>query len=192
MNKSFFQILVVIGMVVAISVAVFASGQIEGYEALEHNSLERNESSVDSSETGEKAEESVEHSRDEGGEGENEESGTTYALDETYNFTRKGTRLIINYNRDNNEFIGTVENITEMILESVRVEIHLSNGIEIGPTTPVDLKPGEKISLKMSGTKDPFNGWIPHAEVGRSEPDGTENGESAESNHNESGEEEID
>ena len=41
-------------------------------------------------------------------------------------------------------FKGTVENTTEKVLERVRVEIHLSNGKELGPTKPGDLKPGEK------------------------------------------------
>ena len=39
-----------------------------------------------------------------------------------------------------------MENTTNSILNRVRVEIHLSNGVELGPTTPVDMAPGQAVS----------------------------------------------
>jgi len=98
--------------------------------------------------------------------GENEESGNLLTLSETYDVVRNGVRLIMNYDKDSNSFKGIMENITDSILTQVRVEVHLSNGTELGPTTPVDLAPGEKIGVTLLATSQAFDGWTPHAEVG--------------------------
>ena len=66
-----------------------------------------------------------------------EESGTELALDDTYDAFRYGARLYLIYNAQRNSFDGFVENTTETTLKQVRVEVHLSNGVELGPTTPV-------------------------------------------------------
>ena len=93
------------------------------------------------SEAGEGGGESGEHrGGSESGDG-GEESGTQFAPSETYDAVRAGARLILTYDSTANEFTGTVANTTEARLSRVRVEVHLSNGIELGPTTPVDLGP---------------------------------------------------
>ena len=51
----------------------------------------------------------------------------------------------------------------------MRVEIHLSNGIELGPTTPTDLAAGEILDIILDAGAQPFDSWTPHAEVGMSE-----------------------
>ena len=117
-----------------------------------------------------------EHERDGGsGDGEDsehasasdgEESGNTLTLTERYDTVRKGTRLVLAYDAQNNAFNGTVENITSSTLQHVRVEVHLSNGVELGPTTPVDLAPGQKVDVTLLATAQAFDGWTPHAEVG--------------------------
>ena len=107
-----------------------------------------------------------------------EESGTELALDETYDKIRNGARLIISYDEQNNTFKGTVENTTDETLKQVRVEVHLSNGKELGPTTPVDLAPGEKIDVELTATSKDFDAWTAHPEVGESEHgEGGEHGE---------------
>jgi len=83
-----------------------------------------------------------EHDRDGGEHGEEgEESGTELALHETYDAVRNGARLILAYDAPSDSFTGTVENTTDKTLRRVRVEVHLSNGKELGPTTPADLSP---------------------------------------------------
>lgn len=99
------------------------------------------------------------------GEG-GEESGTQLTLDETYDQIRNGVRLIISYNRQTGIFEGTVENTTNQTIDQVRVEIHLSNGKELGPTLDVSLDPGEIQSVTLDATGNTFTGWSPHAEVG--------------------------
>jgi hypothetical protein len=111
------------------------------------------------------------HNRDSSEQGveEGEESGTEYALNETYDQVRNGARLILAYNVQSNAFIGTVENTTDKTLKQVRVEVHLSNGIELGPTTPVNIEPRRKRDVKLIATNKDFDRWTAHPEVGSSE-----------------------
>jgi len=103
-----------------------------------------------------------------GGE-EGEEKSIQLSLDEVYDEVRKGVRLVLTYDAESNSFNGTVENTTDEILEIVRVEVHLSSGKELVPTTPADLNPGEKRAVKLNATNKDFDGWSTHAEVGSSE-----------------------
>ena len=98
--------------------------------------------------------------------GSEEASGATLAPDATFDSVRAGTRLILNYDPSSNSFIGTVENTTGSVLTNVRIEVHLSNGTELGPTTQVDMAPGQVMQVNLPSTQEPFTGWIAHAEVG--------------------------
>ncbi len=118
------------------------------------------------------------------GEG-SEESGTQFALNEKYDMIRNGARLILAYDAESNSFTGTVENTTDKILEKVRVEVHLSNGTELGPTTPVNLEPGQKTDVKLAATSKKFEKWSAHPEVGSGEHG---HGEEGEGGHGEEGE----
>jgi len=95
-----------------------------------------------------------------------EESGTELALSERYDQVRNGARLILSYNAQSNSFNGTVENTTDNILKGVRVEVHLSNGVELGPTIPTDLNPGEIMDITLKARGGGFDGWTAHPEVG--------------------------
>ena len=115
-----------------------------------------------------------------------EESGAQLVLNETYDAIRNGARLVLNYDKQSNTFIGYVENSTDKPLVRVRVEVHLSNGDELGPTTPVDLDPGERVDISLAATTGDFDGWTAHPEVGGRE--GGEHGEGeGESEHGEEG-----
>ena len=48
----------------------------------------------------------------------------------------------------------------------VRVEVHLSNGIELGPTKSVDLKPAQKSKINLPAKNQKFETWSTHAESG--------------------------
>ena len=91
-----------------------------------------------------------------------EESGTQFALDETFDEIRAGARLVLSYDSASNAFIGNVENTTDTTLRRVRVEVHLSNGIELGPTTPTDLAPGQSLDITLPATDRPFTTWSAH------------------------------
>ena len=98
-----------------------------------------------------------------------EESNVELTLTDTYDKVRNGARLILNYEAQSNAFKGTVENTTNETLKQVRVEVHLSNGKELGPTTPGDLAPGEKRAILLTATSTNFDRWTAHPEVGEGE-----------------------
>jgi hypothetical protein len=115
-----------------------------------------------------------------------EESGVELALDETYDQIRSGVRLVLTLNQENNTFTGFVENTTGETIKRVRVEVHLSNGVELGPTTPVNLSPGESKEVKLFAKNFEFDSWTAHPEVGGS---GGEHGQGeSENEHGEEGE----
>lgn len=127
--------------------------------------------------------------RDRGGSEEGEESGTELSLTDRYDNVRNGAHLILTYDAKSNTFVGTVENTTNETLKRVRVEVHLSNSKELGPTKPQDLKPGEKQDVKLNATSKEFTGWSAHPEVGSNEHGHGESKEHGEG-HDECGEHE--
>jgi hypothetical protein len=113
--------------------------------------------------------ETAEHTHEGEGAEEGEESGPQIGLDGTHDEVRKGVRLILSFDSESSSFVGTVENVSEKTVPKVRVEVHLSNGTELGPTKPVDLAPGKKIEVKLSAVDQTFTWWKAHAEAGSSE-----------------------
>ena len=139
---------------------------------------------VDAGESGEEhgsgESEDAEHSGSESsGEESGEESGTQYAKTDTYDETRNGARLVISYDEETQAFTGTVENTTEETLTRVRVEVHLSNGTELGPTVPTELEAGASMEVTLAAVDEEFDTWGAHPEVGESS--GSEHG--SEENH---------
>jgi len=193
MKRTIYGILILVLMVGMIACCSTKTESTEGKHT-EEMSKESGESKEDSGEHKEMSAaapmESSEHVRDSGeGQEEGKESGTEYAKDATYDGVRNGAHLILKYNPDTNSFIGTVENITEKILERVRVEVHLSNGIELGPTSPVNLAPGIKSSISLKASETAFETWSTHPEVGNNEHGhGVEEGEHTSGEKGEHGE----
>ena len=107
-----------------------------------------------------------EHDRDHQS-GAGEETGTELALNERYDRVRNGVRLTLAYDSQGNVFRGEIENTTGKPIEEVRVEVHLGNGVELGPTARTTLAPGEKRSFTLTPTSTNFTRWTTHAEVGR-------------------------
>ena len=120
-------------------------------------------------------ESSGESGSESGGE---EGSANMLSPDETFDAVRDGARLILSYDAASNLFEGTVENTTNGVLDRVRIEVHLSNGTELGPTPPIALAPGEVLAIILQSTPDSFDGWIAHAEVGGGESGGEHGSES--------------
>jgi len=101
--------------------------------------------------------------------GEGEETGPRISKDGIHDEVRKGVRLILSFDNKSSSFFGTVENVTEKTISRVRVEVHLSNGNELGPTEPIDLAPGKKVDVGLSAEGQSFNWWKAHAEADASE-----------------------
>jgi len=169
------------------TIAVMLAVVISGCSS-DRNAGEKQDSDRSTATRGEHDRDGGEHGREAYGEhdrdgdahhgAEGEESGTELALNQTYDKVRNGVRLILAYDTQTNSFIGTVENTTDKTLKRVRVEVHLSNGIELGPTTPVDLDPDERRAVKLTATSKDFDKWTAHPEVGSGEHGrGDEHGE---------------
>ena len=178
-------------LVISVSITFMAVVALSGCSnGSEMSQEESNVTGTDQDESNNDEMGSGEHGTEGENDGEGEESGTRLALDEIYDTVRNGARLILRYDSASNSFVGTVENTTDNILRRVRVEVHLSNGTELGPTTPVDLAPGEVIDVTVFAAGEEFTGWTPHAEVDTGDGGG-EHGEGGEGGgeHGEGGEE---
>lgn len=90
-------------------------------------------------------------------------------IHQEYNEVSKGIHLVLSFDVEESVFIGTLENVSEQLLDRVRVEIHLSNGVDLGPTTLVNLKPREKREINLSAGENSFRSWSIHAEAGSGE-----------------------
>ena len=101
-----------------------------------------------------------------GTEGGGEEAATQYGLTDTFDMVRAGARLVLRYDATTETFMGTVTNTTSATLTNVRIEVHLSNGQELGPTPPIDLAPGESVPVTLDATGERFMTWGAHPEVG--------------------------
>lgn len=99
---------------------------------------------------------------------------------ETYEDVRKGIRLTLSYNSETSSFTGTVENTTQDALPPVSVGVELSNGTELGPTTPFDLAAGESQSIELDAAGETFDSWTAHSEMGS---DGHSHGEGGDHEH---------
>ncbi len=106
-----------------------------------------------------------------GGGGEGGESGeggeeTAVQLNPTQSFwmTRKGARLDLRYDTATQSFRGSATNIAGATIPRVRVEVHLSNGVELGPTTTTDLAPSQAVDVTLPATGQTFAQWGAHAE----------------------------
>ena len=94
------------------------------------------------------------------------ESGTRYASAETATEVRKGIELIARYDSSRRAFTGEVRNTTNATVRQVRVEIHLSNGAELGPTPRVDLAAGQHDAIELDAGGHNFDWWTVHVEIG--------------------------
>lgn len=146
-----------------------SSNEHENSEKSEKKEAKGDKGHNESGERGEKGH----NESSEGGE-EGEEDGTQLAKEETYEGVRRGVQMTLAYDAEEDAFIGEVKNITNEVIPQVRVEVHLSNKVELGPTPRADLAPGEsrKIVLPVEGNS--FKTWSTHAESGNEEGHGGE------------------
>jgi len=131
------------------------------------------------------------HEADSHGDGEGEEDGTMLGLDDTFDEVRHGVHLVLEFDEELKAFTGTVENVSDELLDRVRVEVHLSNGLELGPTIQADLQPGESREVELAVETVDFTSWSTHPEIGSGEHDHSHDGEhSHEGEHSHDGEDE--
>jgi hypothetical protein len=138
----------------------------EAREGAEHNEGREGGEHAEAGEYAEEGEhsEGAEHDGSaEGGEGE--ESGVYIGRGDTWDVTRRGARLVLTFDPSSDAFEGTVENTTESTLCAVRVEVHLSTGTELGPTSRTDVPAGQTIKVELSTDGEIFDSWTAHPEM---------------------------
>ncbi len=94
------------------------------------------------------------------------ESGTQYGLTDTARESRSGVDLVMQYDTGQQRFTGTVTNTTSATVSNTRVEIHLSNGVELGPTPNVNLAAGQTHAVELDARGQSFTRWSVHVEIG--------------------------
>jgi hypothetical protein len=99
------------------------------------------------------------------GDGEGEEGGHYIGRGESWDALRSGARLILAFDSASSRFTGTVQNTTESLLCAVRVEVHLSSGVELGPTAAKDVAAGQSMSIILPAGGRSFDRWTAHPEV---------------------------
>lgn len=77
-----------------------------------------------------------------------------------------GARLVLEFDPRTQVFVGSVTNTTARTLPQVRVEVHLDNGTELGPTKRIDLSPGGTMPVELGAFGNAFNSWVSHPEAG--------------------------
>ena len=102
----------------------------------------------------------------EGRGGESGESGTQYGRADTARESRSGVDLVMRYEAALGQFEGTITNTNTAAVDDVRVEIHLSNQVELGPTPRVTLVAGEVRQVELDARGQPFQTWSVHIEIG--------------------------
>ena len=51
-------------------------------------------------------------------------------------------------------------------VSNVRVEVHLSNGVKLGPTPRTNLAPGQMHTVELGASGQSFTAWSVHVELG--------------------------
>lgn len=93
-----------------------------------------------------------------------DQSGTYIVREATWNGVRRGVRLEMRMDDESGSFTGTVTNTTDARICAVRVEVHLADGPELGPTDQVDLAAGTTAPMTLDAEGQGFERWTAHSE----------------------------
>ena len=114
-----------------------------------------------------------------------DEPGSLWSKNETATEIMRGVRLILQYDASSQAFVGTLENLNTNIAPQVEVKVYVSDGDyvshEFGPSTPVDMEPGETKDITVpvtSGTD--FTKFKINASTKSGDGEGGEEGEEGE------------
>ena len=103
-----------------------------------------------------------------GGGTQDDEEGSSYLpkMTKQDRIFANGARLVLQFNPGTQVFVGSVTNTTSRTLSQVRVEIHLDNGTELGPTKRTDVRPGQTMPVELGAFGNSFTSWVSHPEAG--------------------------
>ncbi len=115
-----------------------------------------------------------EHGGRQGGEERGGEEGGRYLpkMTKQNRLFGNGARLALEFDPRTQVFVGSVTNTTARTLAQVRVEVHLDNGTELGPTKRIDVGPGQTVPVELGAFGNEFGAWVSHPEAGVEEGHG--------------------
>ena len=96
---------------------------------------------------------------------EGEESGVYIARTASWSETQGDAWLQLSFNSASNSFAGRVSNTGNEPLCDVRIEVHLSTGVELGPTEPTEVPYGGSINVTVPTGGEEFATWTAHHEA---------------------------
>ena len=123
------------------------------------------------------------------GDGGGEESAFLPMMTRQDRIFADGIRLVLKFDPETQVFVGSVTNTTARTLPEVRVEIHLDNGAELGPTMRIDIEPGQTVPVALGAFGQRFGSWVSHPEAGVERGHGTGGDEGGEGHRAEAGRE---
>ncbi len=125
-----------------------------------------------------------------GAAGQDDEEASSYLpkMTKQDKIFANGARLVLQFNPRTQVFVGSVTNTTSRTLSQVRVEIHLDNGTELGPTKRTDVRPGQTIPVELGAFGNSFTSWVSHPEAGVEQGHGAGGEEGGEGRGGEGGE----
>lgn len=106
--------------------------------------------------------------REHGARGPEGEEGSNYLpkMTKQNQLFGNGARLVLHFDPTTQVFVGAVTNTTARTLGQVRVEVHLDNGTELGPTKRIDVGPGQTVPVELGAFGNEFSAWVSHPEAG--------------------------
>ncbi len=106
------------------------------------------------------------------GEGGEDEGAYVPKMTKQNELFANGARLVLEFDPGTQAFVGSVTNTTARTLAQVRVEVHLDNGTELGPTKRIDVAPGQTVPVELGAFGNQFSAWVSHPEAGVEEGHG--------------------
>lgn len=117
---------------------------------------------------------------EDGGEGGGGDGAYVPKMTKQNELFANGARLVLAFDPRTQVFTGSVTNTTARTLPQVRVEVHLDNGTELGPTKRIDVAPGQTVPVELGAFGNEFAAWVSHPEAGVEEGHGGGGEEGAE------------
>lgn len=89
---------------------------------------------------------------------------------DVYDDTINGVHVIFKYMGDDDKyFFGSRMNLTDETIEGFQIGVHLSNGMDLGPTPVGDLLPGQEGSMMIDAEVAEWEKWAANVEFVKAE-----------------------
>ncbi len=84
---------------------------------------------------------------------------------DVYDDTISGVHVMVKYMLDDKYFYGSLENVGDELVKGIKVGMHLSNGMDLGPTHGLDLVPGKAGSVVIDADIKEWEKWAVYVEL---------------------------